>query len=171
MMPIDMKMAAIFASTKVLVVDDEFYMRKVVRTLLVSIGIGTVVEAQDGAEGLEHIRREPPDIVIVDWQMPGLDGPSFVRKVRSPATFCHPDVPIIMLTGHGERSRVLEAAQLGVNEFLLKPVSAKALEERLVALIAHPRRMVHSNGYYGPEPRIAMPSVHADNDRAVAMLD
>ena len=170
-MAIDMKMAALFAATKVLVVDDEYYMRKVVRTLLMSIGVGNVHEAADGFDGLEQIRRTEPDVVIVDWQMPELDGPGFVRMVRSPKTFSYPDVPIIMLTGHGERSRVIEAVQIGVNEFLLKPVSAKALEERLVAVLTHPRPIVQSGDYYGPEPRKFMAGIHADNDSAIAMLD
>ena len=170
-MTIDMKMAAVFARSKVLVVDDEFYMRKVVRTLLMSIGVGTVYEAPDGLTGLEQIRRYAPDVVIVDWKMPGLDGPGLVRLVRSPSTFCYPDVPIIMLTGHSERSRVIEAARLGVNEFLLKPVSSKALEERLVAVLAHPRPIVQSADYYGPEPRKFVPSIHDDTDGEIAMID
>ena len=58
-----------------------------------------------------------------------------------------------MLTGHGERSRVMEAVNVGVNEFLLKPVSTKALLARFVSLIAKPRRMVRKGDYYGPEPR------------------
>ncbi len=170
-MPIDMRMAAKFAATKVLVVDDEHFMRKVVRTLLMSIGIGTVYEAQDGLDGLEQIRRERPDVVIVDWNMPQLDGPGFVRLVRSPAAFSYPDVPLIMLTGHGERSRVLEAMQLGVNEYLLKPVSAHALQERLIAVLTNPRPIIQRPGYYGPAPRADVAKVHADNDRSIAMLE
>ena len=109
-MPIDAKaLAARFAATKVLVVDDEHYMRKVVRTLLMSIGVRTIYEAPDGPAGLEFIRSMAPDVVILDWEMPGLDGAGFVRMVRSPDTFPFPDVPIIMLTGHGERRRVIEA--------------------------------------------------------------
>ena len=104
-MSIDLKeLAARFATIKVLVVDDEYYMRKVVRTLLMSIGVCTIYEASDGPAGLEIIRTMAPDVVIVDWEMPGLDGAGFVRMVRSPETFPFPDVPIIMLTGHGERS-------------------------------------------------------------------
>jgi DNA-binding response OmpR family regulator len=76
-----------------------------------------------------------------------------VKTVRSPETFPLPDVPIIMLTGHGERSRVVEAVSLGVNEFLLKPVSTKALLARFVSLIVQPRRIVKKTDYYGPEPR------------------
>ena len=66
-----------------------------------------------------------PDVVILDWEMPSPNGPEFVRRVRSPYEFPQPDVPIIMLTGHGERTRVEEAVRLGVNEFLLKPVSRR----------------------------------------------
>jgi two-component system chemotaxis response regulator CheY len=163
------ELAERFAATKVLVVDDEHFMRKVVRTLLMSIGIRTIYEASDGLAGLEMIRSAAPNVVIVDWQMPGLDGTAFVRIVRSPETFPYPDVPIIMLTGHGERSRVVEAVQIGVNEFLIKPVSSKALQDRLVAVLANPRPMVQIGDYYGPAPR-KMVNIHADGDEAVAKL-
>ena len=62
-------------------------MRKVVRTLLMTIGVRTIYEAADGPAGLELIRTMAPDVVILDWEMPGLDGPGFVRMVRSPETF------------------------------------------------------------------------------------
>jgi two-component system chemotaxis response regulator CheY len=163
-------LAARFAATKVLVVDDEHYMRKVVRTLLMSIGVRTIYEAPDGPAGLELIRTMAPDIVILDWEMPGLDGAGFVRMVRSPGTFLFPDTPIIMLTGHGERSRVIEAIQIGVNEFLLKPVSSKALQDRMVAVLTKPRPVVRAGDYYGPVPRKMAASVHADNDQAIANL-
>jgi CheY-like chemotaxis protein len=164
------ELAALFAATKVLVVDDEHYMRKVVRTLLMSIGIRTVYEAPDGPAGLELIRTMAPDVVIVDWQMPGLDGAGFVRMVRSPETFPFPNVPIIMLTGHGERSRVVEAIQIGVNEFLLKPVSSKALHSRMVSVLTKPRTVVHAGGYYGPLPRNLAATIHEDGDQAVTNL-
>jgi CheY-like chemotaxis protein len=138
---------------KVLIVDDELTMRKVTRSLLQAIGIKTVYEANDGKSGLDAIRTHLPDVVIVDWEMPGPNGPEFVKTVRSPGTFPLADVPIIMLTGHGERSRVIEAVNLGVNEFLLKPVSTKALLARFVSLIVRPRRIVKRSDYYGPEPR------------------
>ncbi len=161
--------AALLAATKVLVVDDEHYMRKVVRALLMSVGIRTVYEAPNGPAGLDMIRNNQPDVVIVDWQMPGLDGAGFVRMVRSPDTFPYPDIPIIMLTGHGERSRVVEAIQIGVNEFLLKPVSSKALYNRLVTVLTKPRRIVKSGDYYGPVPR-NLALMNEDNDRAMAQL-
>ena len=163
-------LAAIFAATKILVVDDEHYMRKVVRTLLMAIGVRTIYEAANGPAGLDLIRSVGPDIVIVDWEMPGIDGAEFVRMVRSPDIFPFPNVPIIMLTGHGERSRVIESVQVGVNEFLLKPVSSKALQDRLVAVLTNPRPFVRSGDYYGPAPRKLMPGIHADSDEAIANL-
>jgi two-component system, chemotaxis family, chemotaxis protein CheY len=168
-MLIDEKLGAKFAATKILVVDDEYYMRKVVRTLLMSIGVRTIYEAQDGPAGLEVIRTVMPGVVIVDWEMPGLDGADFVRMVRSPETFPYPDIPIIMLTGYGERSRVVEAVSCGVNEFLLKPVSSKSLQDRLVAVLTKPRPMVKAGSYYGPAPR-NMATIHAATDESIVKL-
>ncbi len=143
-----------FVSTlRVLVVDDSQYMRKVVRNLLINIGIKKVYEAGDGIAGLEAIRTVQPDLVILDWEMPLLNGPEMVRIVRSPEVFPMPDLPIIMLSAHGERWRVVEAVRLGVNEYLVKPVSAKALLDRIVSIVAKPRPSVQFGDYYGPEPR------------------
>src|SRR5205807_4730028 len=99
-------------------------------------------EAGDGIAGLEAIRMCVPHVVILDWEMPLLTGAELVRIVRSPGVFPVPDVPIIMLTGHLQRWRVVEARRLGVNEFLKKPVSGKALLDRMVAILANPRPMV-----------------------------
>jgi CheY-like chemotaxis protein len=140
-------------SISVLVVDDNHYMRKVVRNLLVNVGVKNVYEAVDGISGLEAIRTIAPDILVLDWEMPLLNGAELTRIVRSPGVFPMPDIPIIMLSGHGERWRAVEAARLGVNEFLIKPVSAKALLDRIVAILASPRPIVKVGDYYGPEPR------------------
>jgi CheY-like chemotaxis protein len=154
---------------KVLIVDDEATMRRVTRSLLQAIGVKTIHEAADGCSGLEAIVRWTPDVVILDWSMPRPDGPEFVRQVRSPGRFPHPDVPIIMLTAHGERSRVVEAVQLGVNEFLVKPVSSAALLARLVSILGSPRRMVKKGDYYGPEPR-KMSSYKPESDPALTEI-
>ena len=138
---------------KVLIVDDEASMRKVTRALLQAIGVHQIYEAADGRSGLDAIRARAPDIVILDWEMPSPNGPEFVRTVRSPIHFPLPDVPIIMLTGYSERSRVVEAVRLGVNEYLLKPVSATAMLARIVSILTKPRRMVKQGDYYGPVPR------------------
>ena len=138
----------------VLVVDDSAFSRNIVRSLLANIGVKKIVEAADGIAALELIREVSPDVVILDWEMPLLNGPELVRIVRSPGVFPMPDIPIIMLTAHGERWRILESVKLGVNEFLCKPVSAKALLDRIISILLKPRESVRFGEYYGPAPRI-----------------
>jgi len=152
---------------KVLIVDDEAAMRRVTKSLLQVIGVKTIYEAPDGGSGLDAICRWGPDIVILDWSMPNPNGPEFVRLVRSPGVFPYPGVPIIMLTAHGERSRVVEAVRLGVHEFLIKPVSSTALLARIVSIISNPRRMVNKGGRYVPEPR-KMSSYKPETDPALS---
>jgi two-component system chemotaxis response regulator CheY len=147
------ELEAMVQDLSILIVDDNQYMRKIVRNLLVNIGVRKVYEASDGIAGLDAIRIVTPDIVILDWELPLLNGAEFVRIVRSPGVFPVPDVPIIMLSSHGERWRVVEAVRLGVNEYLRKPVSAQALLDRLTSIIAKPRPVVQLGDYYGPEPR------------------
>jgi FixJ family two-component response regulator len=75
--------------------------------------------------------------------------------------FPTPDIPIIMLTAYADRSRIVEAVRIGVNEFLSKPVSAKMLTDRLISIFAKPRASVQLGDYYGPEPRKL---VHVDEE-------
>jgi DNA-binding response OmpR family regulator len=142
---------SVIGHANVLIVDDEFSVRKVIRTLLLSMGVTNVHDAPDGASGLSAIGALDPDVVILDWQMDGMNGPEFVRRVRAAGSFPYPNVPIIMLTAHSERSRVVEAMRLGVHEFLVKPVSGKALHERLVSVLLNPRPMVKRGGADHPE--------------------
>jgi two-component system chemotaxis response regulator CheY len=128
----------LIGQTKVLVVDDEYHTRKTIRALLLAMGCTRIHEASDGGSGLEAIRAVQPDVVLLDWDMPGIDGAEFVRRLRSDGAYPHSNVSIIMLTGHGERSRVLEAVRHGVHEFLLKPVSRGALKARMLSVLAKP---------------------------------
>ena len=116
-----------------------------------------VLEASNGMEGMAMATRDKPDVIILDWEMPLLNGPELVRIVRSPGVFPVPDVPIIMLSAHGERWRIVESVKLGVNEFLCKPVSAKSLLDRLISILLKPRATVQFAGYYGPAPREPAP--------------
>jgi two-component system, chemotaxis family, chemotaxis protein CheY len=147
----------------VLVVDDNAFMRNIVRGLLGNIGVKKTLEAGDGIAALEIIREVSPDVVVLDWEMPLLNGPELVRIVRSPGVFPMPDIPIIMLTAHGERWRIAESIRIGVNEFLCKPVSAKALFDRLISIVLKPRASVRLGEYYGPAPRRPMRPLKVDD--------
>ncbi|NRG19563.1 response regulator [Rhizobiales bacterium] len=140
------------ASLTFLLVEDSAYMRTILRTMLQGFGARRIVEAEDGASGLEAMERANPDILILDWVMPILDGADMVRMIRSPQNpFAY--IPIIMVTGHTERSRIIEARRLGVHELLSKPISAKALYQRVSSVIMHPRDFVKTPSYFGPAPR------------------
>ncbi len=151
----------------VLLVDDSPYIRTIVHGLLTHIGVKRVTEAVNGISALEKIREEAPDVILLDWEMPLLNGAELVRIVRSPGVFPTPDIPILMLTGHGERWRILESIKIGVNEFLCKPVSAQALFDRLVSIVLKPRANVRVGRYYGPLPRILTPDRPASESPAV----
>ena len=91
--------------------------------------------------------------MILDWDMPILDGREVMRIVRSPGVFPKPNVPTIMLSDRGLRSRVTTAIRLGVHEFLVKPISPKTLQQRLLGIVLKPRPMVRAGRYYIPMPR------------------
>lgn len=140
------------ASLTFLVVEDSAYMRTILRTMLQGFGARRIVEAEDGASGLEAMDRANPDILILDWVMPILDGADMVRMIRNPQNpFAY--IPVIMVTAHTERSRILEARKLGIHELLCKPISAKALYQRIASVIMHPREFVKTPNYFGPAPR------------------
>jgi CheY-like chemotaxis protein len=137
----------------VLVVDDNPYTRKLLRMMLINLGAKTIYEAADGMAALDLVRTADPEVMILDWEMPVLTGAEVVRIVRSPGLFPKPNLPIIMLTAYGQRERVATAMKLGVNEFLVKPASPKALQDRLLSILANPRPMVQIGQHYVPQPR------------------
>jgi CheY-like chemotaxis protein len=139
---------------RVLVVDDNRHMRRLLAVILHGLRVGEVREAAGVTEALAEMRSLPPDIVFVDWVLqPPLDGIEFVRSVRTAKDSPNPYVPIIMLTGHTQTRRVREARDAGVTEFLAKPVSAKSVAARLAHVINNPRPFVRSNTYFGPDRR------------------
>src|ERR1700712_1051062 len=145
---------------EILIVDGNHYMRKLTRTMLMNLGAKSVIEATDGLAGLEQIRLCDPDVMLLEWDMPVLDGLEVMHIVRSPGVFPRPNLPIIMLTYRAERSSVIQAIQAGVHEFLIKPTSPKALRDRLTSIAVNPRPMVKVGDCYIPEPR-RLPPVFA----------
>lgn len=114
-------------SNKVLVVDDSGTMRKIIIRSLNAVGFTDTVEAGDGNEGLAAFQKSPMDLVLTDWNMPNKSGLELTREIRALGS----KVPIIMITTEGEKSRVIEAIQAGVSDFLVKPFTPDALREKL----------------------------------------
>ena len=137
----------------VLVLDDNRHMRGLVQSILHSLGVKNIREAADAAAAFKELQHFLADVLIVDWHMEPLDGLDFVRLVRTAKDSANPYVPIIMLTGYTEYRRVTEARDAGVNEFLAKPISARALYLRFASIIDNPRPFIRTKNYFGPDRR------------------
>ncbi len=125
------------AGIRVLLVDDENQLRRVMRDLLERDGY-TVFEAKDGAQALEQVDTHAPDILVLDLNLPGLDGYGVITQLRSRQAT--EDLPIIVLTAKGDEDNEVRVFELGADDFLSKPFRARALSARIQAVLARTRR-------------------------------
>jgi two-component system chemotaxis response regulator CheY len=139
-----------FDRMKVLVVDDNVHMRKLVTTILQAFGVIQIYEAESGDRAWNVLRESNPDVVVLDWVMEGMSGIDLMRMIRTNPQSPNPFVPVIMLTGHTSIEHVNKARDAGINEFIAKPVSVKTMMQRLVAVVEHPRPYVRTSVYFGP---------------------
>ncbi len=138
---------------KILLVDDNHYMRVLLAEILRAIGVQRIYEANDGAEALQMMRDREVDVVMTDLSMEPLDGIDFVRLLRNSPDSPNQMAPVIMVTGHSTFARVNEARDAGVSEFMVKPLTARSVIERLNQAIEYPRPFVRSDDYFGPDRR------------------
>ena len=156
-----------FNKLRFLICDDNPHMRRILRTLLHSFGAREAYEAEDGATALEMYTHYVPDIVITDWAMPIFDGLELAQMIRQPESKGNPYAPIIMLTGHSEKRRVTYARDAGVTEFLVKPISAKGLYQRVLNVVANPRPFIKTKTYFGPDRRRNTNAAYGGPERRV----
>ncbi|MEQ8747895.1 response regulator [Pyruvatibacter sp.] len=142
-----------FRRIHLLVVEDNLFMRNLYSAILRAMEFEQIQMAADGSEAFELMRDFPPDIIITDAAMQPLDGFDFVHLVRTAADSPDPLVPIIMVTGYHNRACVERARDVGVNEYLAKPVTPAGLYSRITQVISKPRPYVRSNNYFGPNRR------------------
>jgi two-component system, chemotaxis family, chemotaxis protein CheY len=136
--------------TTILIVDDNVHMRTLLKTVLKDLQNVTVREAIDPIQAMEVLRAYPIALVITDLAMPNMTGIEFAKLIRSGADGIDRFLPIIMITGHTEISKIHEARDAGINEILAKPINAKALFERMTLVIAGTRPFVQAPSYFGP---------------------
>lgn len=118
---------------KVLVVDDQLTMREVTRLALQEMGVRQIIDAENGDEAFKKATTQPLDMIISDFNMPGMDGLALLRAVRG-----HPAVrklPFILVTGRGDNALVVSAAQAGVNNYIVKPFTTEMLREKVEAVV------------------------------------
>ena len=114
-------------SVRVLVADDSSTMRKIIIRSLQAVGVPSAVEASDGNEAVQVFVPGQFDLVLTDWNMPGKSGLEVIKEIRAKDA----KVPIIMITTEAEKSRVIQAIQAGVSDYLVKPFSSDTLREKL----------------------------------------
>jgi two-component system chemotaxis response regulator CheY len=149
----------------ILVVDDSGFMAKLLKTILRGLAAGQVHECTHSSDVIDCLREYQPDVVFLDLEMPGIDGLSVANQIRKGDESPNPFVPIIMVTAHTKKANVIQARDVGVTEFLAKPVSARSVYERLAACIEAPRPFVKTSSYYGPDRRRHTEEAYDGTDR------
>lgn len=114
---------------KILIVDDFSTMRRIIKNLLRDLGFSNTHEADDGVTALPMLRNGDFDFLVTDWNMPGMNGIDLLREVRKDPKLSA--LPILMVTAEAKRDQIIEAAQAGVNGYVVKPFTAQVLKEKI----------------------------------------
>lgn len=114
---------------KILIVDDFSTMRRIIKNLLRDLGFTNTQEADDGATALPMLQNGNFDFLITDWNMPGMQGIDLLKTVRADPNLS--TLPVLMVTAEAKREQIVEAAQSGVNGYIVKPFTAQTLEEKI----------------------------------------
>ena len=114
---------------KILIVDDFPTMRRIIKNLLRDLGFNNTSEADDGQTALPMLKSGKFDFLVTDWNMPGMDGLTLLKTVRSDDELC--DMPVLMVTAEAKRDQIVVAAEAGVSGYVVKPCTAATLKEKI----------------------------------------
>lgn len=117
---------------RILIVDDFSTMRRIVKNLLNDLGFTNTAEADDGTTALIELQKAKFDLVVTDWNMPGMPGIDLLKAIRADESLAK--IPVLMVTAEAKREQIIEAAQAGVNGYIIKPFTAATLEDKLVKI-------------------------------------
>jgi two-component system chemotaxis response regulator CheY len=120
---------AIDTSMKVMVVDDFATMRRIVKGVLKQLGFNSIVEAEDGSNALDTLKKEKVGLIVSDWNMPKMTGLDLLKAVRGDDTL--KEIPFIMVTAEGQKENVVEAVKAGVSNYIVKPFTPETFSEKL----------------------------------------
>tara|TARA_B100001094_G_C18195884_1_gene810888 strand:- start:7077 stop:7472 length:396 start_codon:yes stop_codon:yes gene_type:complete len=121
--------AVLDKNMKILVVDDFSTMRRIVKNLLRDLGFNNTQEADDGLTALPMLQKGDFDFVVTDWNMPGMQGIDLLKAIRADDKLKH--LPVLLVTAEAKKEQIVEAAQAGVNGYIVKPFTAGTLKEKL----------------------------------------
>ena len=149
----------------VLIVEDDRHMRMLIRNVLFALGIKDVAEASDGETAVEEMKAFRSDLILVDLKMEPLGGLEFVRRLRADANNPYRFVPVIMITAYADIDTVAMARDAGITEFMAKPISAAALEQRIQRVLNDSRQFVEAPEFAGPDRRRGKKTTFGGEDR------
>jgi two-component system chemotaxis response regulator CheY len=114
---------------KILVVDDMSTMRRITKNFLKQLGFNNVEEAENGQDGLARLRAESYGFVVSDWNMPVMTGIEMLRAIRADEKL--KTLPVLMVTAEAQKDNIVEAAQAGVSNYIVKPFTAETLQDKM----------------------------------------
>lgn len=117
----------------IITVDDSSTMRRIIKNTLQKLGFKTILEAGNGVEALEVMSKNKVDMIVTDWNMPEMDGLTFVKAVRAKDEY--KDLPILMITTEAAKEDILTALRSGVNNYVVKPFTPETLQEKVFKLL------------------------------------
>jgi two-component system chemotaxis response regulator CheY len=120
---------------KILLVDDSGTMRQIQKMILQGLGLVDIVEAADGLEAIRMAMDHRPTLILMDWNMPGMKGIDALRKLK--AADVTKAIPVIMVTSESEKGHVLEAVRAGAANYIVKPITAEVVKEKLAPYMIH----------------------------------
>ena len=124
-----MEVGRLDKNMKILIVDDFSTMRRIIKNLLRDLGFNNTHEADDGLTALPMLQNGNYDFLVTDWNMPGMQGIDLLKAVRADAKLA--TLPVLMVTAEAKREQIVEAAQAGVNGYIVKPFTAATLNEKI----------------------------------------
>ncbi len=124
-------------TTVILLIEDDPFQQKLVSQMLDTARFRLIC-ADSGADGLAVLRKQQPDLILMDWELPDIDGIEVTRRLKSVPTFAQ--IPVVMVTGRGEKSVVMDSLRAGVSDFLVKPLSKDRLLTKITNLLSQPHR-------------------------------
>ena len=153
------------SNLRVLVVDDNRFMRTVIVNILKSFGVEHIAQAPDGEKALHDVRELELDLIFTDWEMARVSGFELIRSVRADRRNPNHMVPIIMVTANTFKESIMQARDAGVTELLAKPISASSLYKRIASVIETPRDFVRTGDFFGPDRRRRVDPSYNGEDR------
>jgi two-component system chemotaxis response regulator CheY len=143
----------------ILIVDDFSTMRRILKNMLRELGFNNTSEADDGLTALPMLKSGKFDFLVTDWVMPGMDGLTLLKTIRSDETLC--DMPVLMVTAEAKREQIMVAADAGVDGYVVKPFTAATLQDKIEKIFQRPADVEACMP--GDNQRIDQPLASLDN--------